>query len=226
MKDYEFSLIFNFEGRKFEVFLDKNIKFNEFIKIVKKIILNKCFSNMNYRKFLDINENKIEIKKNFVPYIVNFKNNNNQTLKDLNFESGENIEIYFNEDTPLQENSFEIANNKSEFKFDFSNYSIQKITIPGDNSCLFNAVNYAFNKCMTEPQILRELVSSEIKNNNQLYNKAVLECEPSEYCDWIMRSDTWGGGIELSILAKFFKVRFDILDIQNNTIERIGDVRF
>jgi ubiquitin thioesterase OTU1 len=222
MKDNDFSLVLNFEGRKFEIFLDHNKKLPELVNIIKKIILRKCLSKFNSYNLLDIKEKNIEIRKNSEPQVVSLINNYDQTLKDLKFNNGEDIKISSVEDCVLQENTLE----KAEFKVDFSKYSVHKITIPGDNSCLFNAINYALNKCLTEPQILRELVSSEIKKHQEIYNKVVLEAEPSEYCDWIMRSDTWGGGIELSILAKFFKLRFDLLDIQNNTIERIGDVRY
>jgi len=58
------------------------------------------------------------------------------------------------------------------------------------------------NNNINEPSIMKELISIEIKSNAELYNSAILEKILYDYC-WIMRDDTWGGGIELSILLKF-----------------------
>ena len=71
---------------------------------------------------------------------------------------------------------------------------------------------------------MRELISVEIKSNPELYNSAILEKDPLEYCEWIMRDDTWGGGIELSILSKSFQLRIAVVDIKNVTIEYFGEV--
>jgi len=68
------------------------------------------------------------------------------------------------------------------------------------------------------------LISVEIKSNPELYNSAILEKNPFAYCDWIMRDDTWGGGIELSILSKCFQLRIAVVDIKNLAIEYFGEV--
>jgi ubiquitin thioesterase OTU1 len=104
-----------------------------------------------------------------------------------------------------------------------SSDGIKRKIIPADNSCLFNAINYAMNTCINEPLIMRELIAVEIKSNPELYNEAILDKNPLDYCDWIMRNDTWGGGIELSIFSKCFQLRIGVVDINNVTIEYFGE---
>jgi ubiquitin thioesterase OTU1 len=36
------------------------------------------------------------------------------------------------------------------------------------------------------------------------YNEAILDNRPEDYSEWIVYGDSWGGGIELSILSKYF----------------------
>ena len=67
------------------------------------------------------------------------------------------------------------------------------------------------------------IISSEIMSNPNDYNAAILDKDPDEYCEWILKGDSWGGGIELSILSKFFQMQIGVVDIQNITIEYFGD---
>ena len=60
-------------------------------------------------------------------------------------------------------------------------------------------------------------------SNPNEYNSAVLDKDPEEYCNWILKGDSWGGGIELSILSKFFQIQIGVVDIQNIRIEYFGD---
>lgn len=101
---------------------------------------------------------------------------------------------------------------------------IERIIIPADNSCLFNAINYCLNQSMTEPETMREIIASTIMSNTDLYNAAILDKEPSDYCAWILQKETWGGGIELAILSNFFQIRIGVADITKVTIEYFGEV--
>ena len=55
------------------------------------------------------------------------------------------------------------------------------------------------------------------------YNEAILDKKPEDYCEWILCGDSWGGGIELSILSKYFQKTIGVVDIKNITIEYFGD---
>ena len=60
-------------------------------------------------------------------------------------------------------------------------------------------------------------------SNPEDYNAAILGKIPEEYCKWISNKETWGGGIELSILSKFFHVQIGVADIQFLTFEYFGN---
>lgn len=46
---------------------------------------------------------------------------------------------------------------------------------------------------------------------------------PQEYAAWIMKPESWGGGIELSILCKQYSMEIDVIDIKNTRIEKFGE---
>ncbi len=48
----------------------------------------------------------------------------------------------------------------------------------------------------------RYLVAREVSLDPHTYNEAVLGMSNTAYCHWIINPNNWGGGIELSILAK------------------------
>lgn len=244
--NHSINIPIKFHSKKFSfINLTDNCKVISFKSLIKEMLLN-IIKNKKYNfEEKKITENNITIKKSRPPTLVSNKEYDKLTLIQAGFRDSEEIEVLINDNHEInyiedwqdckeledcEINQEKISKEYNEQKKDgkaqpdFSKFSIFRKIIPGDNSCLFNAVNYALNKSIAEPQILRQLIAVEIKSNPELYNSAVLEADPLEYCEWIMRNDTWGGGIELSILSKCFRVRFDVVDIQNNTIEMIGDV--
>lgn len=66
------------------------------------------------------------------------------------------------------------------------------------------AISYVATGSMYSVDELRQLVATTIQDSPDLYNEAVLEQKPDEYCRWITMESSWGGGIELGIFAKFF----------------------
>jgi len=91
--------------------------------------------------------------------------------------------------------------------------------IANDNSCLFNAVGglvEGFHACgpalVTE---LRQTVASIISaNSDGRYSEGYLGAPPDKYTRHILQPDTWGGGIELSVLAEFHDVEIAALDVE------------
>lgn len=73
---------------------------------------------------------------------------------------------------------------------------------------------------MTE---LRSVVAQTIQANPDLYTKGMLEKEPSAYCRWIQREDSWGGGIELSILSQHFNIEICSLNVQDLRIDKFNE---
>ena len=74
-------------------------------------------------------------------------------------------------------------------------------------------------------KVLREIISSEILNNPIDYNEAILERPIEDYCDWILRGDSWGGGIEISIFV--FSLSNDFCMVKNaSLIDSSVDIEF
>lgn len=96
--------------------------------------------------------------------------------------------------------------------------------MPDDNSCMFRAVGTAVLSdaldAMTE---LRSMVAQAIQRDPEQYNEAILGRPPDEYCQWIGYSDSWGGGIELSILSKEFDIEICSINVQDNRVDRFNE---
>lgn len=108
---------------------------------------------------------------------------------------------------------------------DLDKYLILR-NIPDDNSCMFNSISYGlfgYNSFdpdgISPPSNLRS-ISSTIQTNQDTYNEVVLGRPVDKYCQWILKKDSWGGAIELGILAEWFKVRINCLDIELGKIIR------
>lgn len=84
--------------------------------------------------------------------------------------------------------------------------------IPDDNSCMFNALNYAMKK--DNVPAMREVVASHIRSDPEKYNEVILGRSNDDYCRWITKKDSWGGAIELGILSQYYKIQINCLDIE------------
>ena len=160
-------------------------------------------------------ETNLNIAYGFPPKKIDNTLNDTKTLPELSIGNNECLRIDLIDKDLIRAKNDEII--------DYSKYSVKKKTIPADNSCLFNSINFAINQSIGEPEIIRGIISSEILNNPIDYNEAILERPIEDYCDWILRGDSWGGGIEISILSKYFNVIIAVVDIQNITFEYFGD---
>ncbi|KAG0322658.1 hypothetical protein BGZ99_003205 [Dissophora globulifera] len=78
--------------------------------------------------------------------------------------------------------------------------------VEDDNSCLFNAIAYTLDPTMkNNVRGLRQIVAQAIEANSDAYPDVVLGRPRKEYCDWIMRENSWGGAIELAIFSDYYK---------------------
>ncbi|EGW34863.1 uncharacterized protein SPAPADRAFT_53257 [Spathaspora passalidarum NRRL Y-27907] len=97
--------------------------------------------------------------------------------------------------------------------------------IPDDNSCLFNSISYAMSgydsyRTISPPGDLRNVVVEYIEKDPELYSELVLGRPRDEYCEWIRKKDSWGGAIELGILADWFDIRIVCIDIESGNFIR------
>lgn len=98
--------------------------------------------------------------------------------------------------------------------------------MPDDNSCMFRAFGTAcLSASLDSMTELRSLVAQRIQLDKETYNEVVLQRPPDEYCQWIQYPDSWGGGIELSILSQEFDVEICAVSVNDQSISRFNEGR-
>ncbi|KAH7889389.1 hypothetical protein F5I97DRAFT_1994140 [Phlebopus sp. FC_14] len=92
--------------------------------------------------------------------------------------------------------------------------------VPDNNSCLFSAVALIFEQDISKAQKMRQIVVDGIRNDMETYNEAILGLSREKYISTIVKPSTWGGAIELGILAKHFKTEIASIDVETGRIDR------
>ena len=101
--------------------------------------------------------------------------------------------------------------------------SISRKTIEADNSCLFNAVIYTSRMSIRDNKELRQLIADTVTQDPDTYSEGFLGKSTAEYAAWILSEDTWGGEIELSILAPCLSLEIAVADIQTGNVYVYGE---
>lgn len=70
---------------------------------------------------------------------------------------------------------------------------------------------------------MREIIAQHVSNDKESFNEAILGKPNQDYCDWIRKSSSWGGAIEVSILSTYYGVEIAVVDITNALINRFGE---
>lgn len=149
-----------------------------------------------------------DLKKGFPPSSFSFQPG--QVLSSTDLVSGETLTIE-KRSTPLPLSSLSAS------------LKMFRRIIPSDNSCLFNSIAYATEgRQKNLGSYLRSVVSSIVQDDPETYNSTFLSKSNTEYCTWIEQSTSWGGGIELSILSKFFSVKIGAASIRDEQIHIFG----
>jgi ubiquitin thioesterase OTU1 len=96
--------------------------------------------------------------------------------------------------------------------------------MPDDNSCLFRALSSAvLGSALDGMTELRSVVAQTIQSQPDLYTEGMLEKKPADYCQWIQREDSWGGGIELSILSQHFDIEICSINVQDCRVDKFNE---
>ncbi|KAF2122047.1 hypothetical protein BDV96DRAFT_136792 [Lophiotrema nucula] len=96
--------------------------------------------------------------------------------------------------------------------------------MPDDNSCMFRALGSAvLSSSLDSMTELRSMVAQAIQADTEKFNEAILQRSPDEYCKWIQYSDSWGGGIEMSILSQEFGVEICSIDVQSLRVDKFNE---
>jgi len=94
--------------------------------------------------------------------------------------------------------------------------------VPDDNSCLFSAVALVFEQDVKKAQELRKIVAQGIRRNPGLFTEAILGMPPDRYINAILKPSTWGGAIELGILATHYGAEINSIDVETGRVDRFA----
>ncbi|VVC32345.1 Ubiquitin-related domain,Zinc finger C2H2-type,OTU domain [Cinara cedri] len=102
---------------------------------------------------------------------------------------------------------------------------ILRKVVPADNSCLFTSMGFVMGGRidLNSGNYMREIIASAVKNDKETFNEAVLGKPNTDYCVWIQNPNSWGGAIEVSILADFYGVEIAVIDTQSGSISKFGE---
>ncbi|ESK94608.1 otu-like cysteine [Moniliophthora roreri MCA 2997] len=94
--------------------------------------------------------------------------------------------------------------------------------VPDDNSCLFSSVALIFEQGISKASKLRQVVADSIRKDPETYNEAILGMPPSKYIVTIQKPSTWGGAIELTILAAHYRTEICSIDVETGRIDHFA----
>ncbi|KAL8589302.1 hypothetical protein ACOMHN_039945 [Nucella lapillus] len=103
---------------------------------------------------------------------------------------------------------------------------LQRKVMPADNSCLFTAINALMTDgsvSLDSAEELRRVIAGVVSSDPETYSEGFLGQANSKYVQWILNKDSWGGGIELAILANHFQTEIAVVDCQSARIDRFGE---
>ena len=58
---------------------------------------------------------------------------------------------------------------------------------------------------------MRAIIAGAVSHQPELYNEVILGKPNDQYCSWILKGESWGGAIEISILNKYYSVEIDVV---------------
>ncbi|KAF9013972.1 hypothetical protein BDQ17DRAFT_1231135 [Cyathus striatus] len=94
--------------------------------------------------------------------------------------------------------------------------------VPDDNSCLFSSAALVFEQTMDKASDMRQIVVEGIRKDTETYNEAILGMPPSQYIATILKPTTWGGAIELGILAAHYQTEIASIDVETGRIDHFS----
>merc|ERR1712054_567848 len=78
-------------------------------------------------------------------------------------------------------------------------------------------------RCVVADAIMKDN-SMQVGNGLPQFNEGILGQDPASYCTWIKQPSSWGGPIELNILAQHFGVMINAYDIRTMRKDTYGGI--
>ncbi|KAI0819116.1 OTU-domain-containing protein [Irpex lacteus] len=100
-------------------------------------------------------------------------------------------------------------------------YLVHRI-VPDDNSCLFSSVAVVFEQNISKASEVRKIVAEEIRKDPETWSDVILGRPRDEYISYILKPTSWGGAIELSILAKHYSTEIASVDVETGRIDKFS----
>mmetsp|Transcript_24810 Transcript_24810/g.76620 ORF Transcript_24810/g.76620 Transcript_24810/m.76620 type:complete len:298 (-) Transcript_24810:68-961(-) len=146
-----------------------------------------------------------------------------QSLATLGVRSGDAIRVSVGSPASVEDEEMTSAQTTSSAEMTSSApCRMARHVVPADNSCLFTAVAYLLRP--TGYEDLRRVVADTVRAAPDFWSAAMLGGKTAdEYAAHILRRDTWGGSIELTILADHFRTQFVAVDVVNLALHQHPD---
>lgn len=103
----------------------------------------------------------------------------------------------------------------------WNNFAMIRCRIPNDNCCLFSAIDFLVSDGIHRPNAASELrrkCIQQISSNQQMYSEVYLGKSNQDYCQWLALDSSWGGEVEIVILAEQLKVEITVVSIEFLTL--------
>lgn len=102
---------------------------------------------------------------------------------------------------------------------------LMRKVVPADNSCLFTSIGFVLSGKVDvdNAPFMRQIIAEAVSSDPEIYSEAILGKPNSEYGKWILKSDSWGGAIELAVLSTFYGLEIAVVDTSNAIINRFGE---
>lgn len=173
----------------------------------------------------NLNENDLQVKSGFPPKPVDLSDND-ATLESLSICSGDTLIVEENKGASIakkleQETQYAHI---AESQLNCPGILMRKV-VPADNSCLFTSIGYVLSGKVdqTSGQYMRKIIAEAVATETETYSEAILGKPNKDYCNWILKPDSWGGAIELSILSNFYGIEMAVVDTINAIVNRFGE---
>ncbi|WVQ96539.1 hypothetical protein IAU59_003644 [Kwoniella sp. CBS 9459] len=125
-------------------------------------------------------------------------------------------------ESPLAQNDIPVESSESVALPGRDAGYLQLRVVPDDNSCLFSAIGVVFEGGIEAAQKLRKVVADAIREDPFTYSDVMLGQPADQYIEKILKPDTWGGAIELSIFSKHYKTEISSFDVATGRCDRFG----
>ncbi|XP_052782101.1 ubiquitin thioesterase OTU1-like [Mya arenaria] len=165
----------------------------------------------------------IKVKQGYPPKVIDLSKESDE-LSTLPFQSGDTLIV--EEDVSLRKKRQQNVDNVLQDQISTCSGMLMRKVVPADNCCLFTSIDCVTNHGkvdLSSSTQMRELIAGVVMSDPVTYDTAMLGKSNSDYCKWIMKADSWGGAIEISILTKYYGIEIDVVDTQTGRIDKFGE---